>query len=212
MKPSRAAFATIALLVAGAAAAQGPGPEMLRERTKGRADAPVTIYELADFECPACRAFWTETLPALEREYVSTGKVKLVFVNFPLAQLHPNAPAAHQFAMCAARQNRFWPVANLLYTHQAQWAPMPDPTPYFRLLADSAHLQPDSLASCVADTTIRDLIQGEEAAGMRAGVHATPSFVVEGGLVTGAAPITAWRPLLDSIYQAKTKAGTGSPR
>src|SRR5687768_2774622 len=66
----------------------------LASRTKGRADAPVTVYEMADFQCPACRLFAVTVLPTLEREYVETGKVRWVFIHLPLTSIHPNAMAA----------------------------------------------------------------------------------------------------------------------
>ena len=90
---------------------------MIAQRTKGDPDAPIAIYEITDFGCPWCREFHRLTLPSIEREYIETGKAKLIFVNLPISQLHPNSPAAHEFAMCAAQQDRFWPVYDLLYQH-----------------------------------------------------------------------------------------------
>src|SRR6184192_3449908 len=70
-----------------AAVADGNGqtaPDPLAARSKGRRDAPVTVYEMSDFQCPYCRDFTLNTLPALEREYVQPGKVRFVFINLPL--------------------------------------------------------------------------------------------------------------------------------
>src|SRR5204863_3912242 len=107
------ASATLALL-----APQGRGSRQTRDplaaRSKGRPDAPITLYEMSDFQCPYCRAFALGTMPALEQEYISTGKVRLVYINLPLTSLHPNARAAAQVALCAARQDRFWAVHDLL--------------------------------------------------------------------------------------------------
>src|SRR5207237_8664220 len=77
----------IALVLAAAAAAGGVGrgliqaQDNLAARAKGRADAPVTVYEMADFQCPACRLFTVTVFPAIEREYIATGKVRWVFIN-----------------------------------------------------------------------------------------------------------------------------------
>src|SRR2546427_3969651 len=101
-----------------AAVADGNGqtaPDPLAARSKGRRDAPVTVYEMSDFQCPYCRDFTLNTLPALEREYVQPGKVRFVFINLPLTSTHAHAVAAARVAMCAARQNRFWPVHDLLF-------------------------------------------------------------------------------------------------
>ena len=126
----------------------------LDARSKGDPDAPITVYEVSDFQCPYCRQFWEETLPKIDREYIRTGKLRLTFINFPLAQLHPNAPAAHEFAMCAAQQNRFWPVHDLLYSHQATWAKLDDPANYFMALADSAALAPLGSVTVIRDSRL----------------------------------------------------------
>lgn len=210
----RMRFLTIgALAVAATTATARPlrqNPDLLLpERTRGSAEAPITIYEIADFQCPACRMFFTETEPALMRDYVATGKARFIYVNFPLVQLHQNAAAAHEFAMCAARQNHFWPIHDLLYRHQDSWATLADPAPYFYQLADSAKLDTPALKACLSSGVERDLIQAEAQAAYRAGVNSTPSFIINGALLRGAAPISAWKPILDSIY-AKATADTAS--
>ncbi len=187
------------------AAAQQQQTGMLDQRTKGSPDAPITVFEVSDFQCPYCRVFWEETLPAMEREYIDSGKLKLVFVNLPLTQIHSNAAAAHEFAMCAAIQERFWPAHDLLYQYQDQWAGLSDPGPYFMTLGDSAGLAPGELRDCFNTGAVRGIIQQEIEMNFRAGVNSTPSFIVEGILVPGLAPIEAWRPLLDSLYTAKTQ-------
>jgi protein-disulfide isomerase len=188
------------------AAASPAQDTLLTARTKGSPSAPVTVLEIADFQCPACRVFWEETMPLLQKEYVDSGKVRFVFVNFPLVQIHRNAAAAAQLAMCAARQDRFWPIHDALFEHQTAWSALPDPSAYFLGLGAAAGLQTDALGACVADTALRTAIAAEAQGVARAGVRSTPSFVIEGGLLEGAAPIESWRPILDSLYAAKKKA------
>lgn len=177
----------------------------LLQRTKGDPKAPIAIYEISDFQCPYCRQFWEQTLPLLEKEYLATGKARLIFVNFPIAQSHANAPAAHEFAMCAAQQNRFWPIHDLLYKHQSYWAKLADPANFFLSLADSAGLSRKQLQDCLAAGQARMLVQAEYEVAWRGGVTSTPSFVVQGALLVGAAPIEQWRPILDSIYAERTR-------
>lgn len=177
---------------------------MLEARTKGDSNAPIVVFEASDFQCPYCRVFWEETLPFLDTEYVQTGKVRFTFLNFPLYQIHPNATAAHEFAMCAAMQDKFWPVHDLLYRYQAEWAHLADPAPYFGELADSAGLEADELKACLEGGVVRGLIQQEAQLNWRAGVQSTPSFIIDNHLLAGAAPIDAWRPILDSIFAEKT--------
>jgi len=102
-----------AALLVCSGSAQNEDP--LAARSKGAAGAPVTVYEMADFQCPACRMFAVTVLPTIEQEYVQTGKVRWVFINLPLTSIHPNAVAAAEVAMCAARQGRFWPTHDALY-------------------------------------------------------------------------------------------------
>src|SRR6267143_1759458 len=143
---TRRLLAGAALLVLGGHVTQS---DPLAARTMGRADAPVTVYEMSDFQCPYCREFALSTMPLLEREYVQPGKVRFVYINLPLTSLHKNAAAAAEVALCAARQQRFWPMHDLLFRHQDQWAPLADPQSLLRTLAiDSAHVRRDSLAAC----------------------------------------------------------------
>ena len=176
----------------------------LASRSKGRADAPVTVYEMSDFQCPYCRDFTLNTLPALEREYVQPGKVRFVFINLPLTSTHAHAVAAAQVAMCAARQNRFWPVHDLLFRRQPQWAGLADPGPYLLALGDSGGLDHARLAQCVRSKATEPEITADAARAARTGANRTPTFYVEGGLLEGAAPVEVFRQVLDSIYRGKT--------
>lgn len=76
-------------------------------RSKGSPTAPIIVYEMSDFQCPFCRRHAIETFPTIEKEYVKTGKVRWIFVNFPLTSIHPNAVPAASFAMCAAKFDKF---------------------------------------------------------------------------------------------------------
>src|SRR5262249_52328750 len=108
---------TLLLCCASLARAQ-TGDPLLSARSKGAATAPVTVYEMSDFQCPYCRRHAVEVLPELERLYIAAGKVRWVFINFPLTQLHPNASVAAEFAMCAAKAGKFWPIHDALFKYQ----------------------------------------------------------------------------------------------
>src|SRR5881398_3827838 len=147
----RLAAATCVLMTAVSAAnGQAPLPppssDPLAARARGRSDAPVTVYEMSDFQCPYCRAFALGTMPLLEREYVQAGKVRFVYINLPLSSLHKNAATAAEVALCAARQQRFWPMHDLLFRHQDQWAPLASPQASLLALGDSAGLDHAQLA------------------------------------------------------------------
>ena len=189
---------------AEAGPAESQSDALLEARSRGDPEAPITIFEASDFQCPYCRDFWSETLPIIERDYIQTGKARLIFLNFPITQIHPNAAAAHELAMCAAMQDLFWPVHDLLYRYQGQWEGLGEPSSYFMTLADSAGVDREELEGCLSAGAVRQLILEEVQAAWQAGIRSTPSFVIEGGLLTGAQPIGVWRTILDSLFAAKT--------
>jgi protein-disulfide isomerase len=180
---------------------------LLAQRTKGTAKAVLTVYEMSDFQCPYCRRQAVETFPILEREFITTGKVRWIFINFPLTQLHPNAAAAAEFAMCAAKVDRFWPIHDLLFTYQEKWAPLKDPAPFLISLADSAGIPRDDLTPCLQGHEMRPLIQEEAEGAAKSGVQSTPTFYIEGaGMLAGAAPVEIFRRVLDSLWRDRTGA------
>ena len=189
-------------------ASPNPQQDPIATRSKGRPGAPVTVYEMADFQCPACREFTLTTLPAIDRDFIQPGKVRWVFVNFPLSSIHKNAVAAAQVAMCAARQNRFWAVHDALYRKQTEWAELSLAWPALIALADSAGVGHDSLVSCLNSRATVDAIAKDAQGSVRAGANATPTFYIEGGLAEGAIPATQFAQILDSVYRAKTGAPT----
>ena len=185
-------------------AAQQQSSTAVTTRSKGSPTAPVTVYEMSDFQCPYCRRFALETFRTIEKEYITPGKVRWVFVNFPLTSIHANAVAAAGTALCAARQGAFWPVHDLLYTHQDAWAPLTEPGPFFLSLADSAGISKPKLLECVKSPATESEIRYEAEGAERAGASSTPSFYIEGGLLTGAHPLSVFRQVLDSVHSAKT--------
>lgn len=189
----------------GDLAAQQQSSTAVTTRSKGSPMAPITVYEMSDFQCPYCRSFALETFRALEKEYISPGKVRWVFVNFPLTSIHANAVAAAGVALCAGRQDAFWPVHDLLYTYQDTWAPLKEPGPFFLSLADSAGISRPKLLECVKSPATVSEIRTEAEGSERAGASSTPSFYIEGGLLTGAHPLPVFRQVLDSVYAVKTR-------
>ncbi|HEU5049133.1 MAG TPA: thioredoxin domain-containing protein [Gemmatimonadales bacterium] len=173
-------------------------------RSLGSSSAPITIYEMSDFQCPFCRRHAMLTHPQLVREYIETGKVRVVFINFPIPEIHPNAVPAAELGLCAARAGRFWDAHQLLFRHQSSWAALPDAAPYFLSLADSLGLPREETVRCLQDPAVRAAVRQEAEASIRAGATSTPTFYIEGGLLVGAHPIEVFRPILDSIYAART--------
>ncbi len=202
--PSRSVLLAAALVVSSGSA-QNDDP--LAARSKGAPSAPVTVYEMADFQCPACRMFTVTVLPTIDREFVQTGKVRWVFINLPLTSIHPNAVAAAEVAMCAARQGRFWPAHDALYQQQDDWAKLAQPRTTLVKIAQRAGVDRTRLLACLNDGSVRKEIELDAERANRSGARATPSFYIEGGLLQGA-PYTPdpMRHLLDSIYAVRTGA------
>src|SRR6185369_12651734 len=93
-------------------------------RIQGSATAPVWVIEVSDFQCPYCKQWHDETYPMLRDQYVKTGKIRLAYVNFPLA-MHAHAFPAAEAAMCAGAQDKFWQMHDALFSSQHGWEDLP---------------------------------------------------------------------------------------
>ena len=211
-----AALVTLALALAVAPAARAqadPTPQsrpsakkdVLAERSMGSPTAPITVYEMSDFQCPYCRRHAVDVFPTLEQEYVKTGKVRWIFINFPLTSIHPNAAAAAELALCGARQGKFWPLHDLLFKYQDTWAPLKEPAPFLLSLADSVHIPRPPMEACLTGESARPELQADASGANRAGAQSTPTFYIEGGLLVGAQPVQVWTQILDSIYKVRSE-------
>lgn len=201
-----ALLAALVALLPATTAAQAPAgaaKDPLAGRVRGSATAPVTVYEMSDFQCPYCRNFAINTFPALDSAYIATGKVRWAFINFPLTSIHQNALAAAEVAVCAAQQDAFWPVHDLLYKHQDVWSPLKQPAAFFLTLADSAKISRPRLLACVQSATTQEAVRADAEGAERSGASSTPTFYIEGGLLVGAQPVPVFRQVLDSILQVK---------
>src|SRR6187549_2364722 len=133
----------------GTVGAQAAKPDPLGMRTKGSATAPVTVYEMSDFQCPFCKRQVDNTWPLLQKEYIATGKVRWIFINYPLTSIHPNAVPAAELAMCAGRAGKFWEAHDLVFRTQRVWGPLKDPGPFLSSLLDSLKLKKPAVVQCL---------------------------------------------------------------
>ena len=103
---------------AGGTAAAGievvEGVDVSQDPVLGSPDAPITIVEFSDFECPFCSRFATRTAPALRRQYGE--RIRWIFVNYPLRSIHPNAYEAALAGECATEQEQFWPFYDAMFS------------------------------------------------------------------------------------------------
>lgn len=147
---------------------------------KGNSDAPVTIVEFSDFQCPFCSRFYQQTLSSLQESYIDTGKVKFVYRDLPLDRLHPNARAAHIAAECADEQGKFWDYHDVLFDKQTEWQSLPA-TEFTSTLIQYAmdlELKTASFESCLNSQEIADEVNKDATQARGYGVSATPTFFI----------------------------------
>ena len=170
----------------------------------GRADAPVTIVEFSDYQCPFCKRFYATTLPALKKEYIDAGKVRYVFRDFPLV-LHDHARSAAIAAHCAARQNTYWKMHDALFLQQARLG-----ADLYKELAAGFRLDAPAFAACLNDPAAAAEVDRDLAYGQSVGVRGTPSFfvgriekgqVVDAKAISGAKPFTVFAQAIDSLLK-----------
>jgi protein-disulfide isomerase len=154
-----------------------------RGRIMGAENAKIWVIMVSDFECPFCKQ-WHDASFMSVMQYAQKGQIRLAFINFPLS-IHPNAVPAAEAAMCAAVQNKFWPMHEALFASQSQWAPLPNPSAKLESIAATiAGLDMTSWKTCVARHATRPLIEADHDRWRAAGVGATPGFSVNGKLLT----------------------------
>lgn len=183
-----------------APAGSGSGSEVVVDpddwHVQGAADAPVTIVEYSDFECPYCARYFTETYPQLKEEYVDTGQVRYIFRHFPLA-FHSQAGPAAQAAECAGEQGSFWEMHDALFENQGSWAGSAEAPAVFADLAEGLGLDRAEFETCLSSEKYADKVQEDAEAGAAEGVDGTPAFFVNGVLISGAQPFATFQKQID---------------
>jgi protein-disulfide isomerase len=179
---------------------------------RGEPNAPITMYEFSDYQCPFCARYFVQTEPAINDNYVRTGKLRVVFRDFPIKELHPNAPAAHRAILCVAEQGAdlYWAMHNKLFQTQTEWSNSTDPQPVFERLADEAGVAMDAFKQCMttAEQEKQPIIDASLAAGQKAGVSGTPSFFFVGAdgvsyPLVGAQPYDQFALYIDSMLKGE---------
>ena len=166
--------------------------------SRGAEDAPVTVYEFSDFGCPFCGMFARGTYPELHEEFVATGKVRWTYVPFVMG-MFPNGAESARAAECAAEQEKFWEMHDLLYAKQNEWKASRSPERLVNGYAAELGLNADEFASCYREDRggARTAINNRAADAHRD--RATPSFFEDGRLVEGALPAEQFRQLLQAM-------------
>ena len=220
------------VLIAMQARGSGPAPQVVAELPPGdagkaapyvygRADAPVTISEFADFECPACAQFATLTEPDVRKRLADAGQVSVRFYDFPLDQ-HRNSVLASLSAACAADQNKFWEMHDRIFAGQDAWATRPGESDasanrrarkHFAEYAKELGLDEGAWSACVTEQRHLERIRANRQLGIQRQVRSTPTFIVGNQMVPGALSYDALKRLVDqNTTRRDTAAGSAAPR
>lgn len=178
----------------GAAPQEQPAPAKMKleaGQAMGAKDAPITMVEFTDYQCPFCRRFHTTTFLELRKKYIDTGKVRFFSRDFPL-EMHRDAMRAAESGRCAADQGKFWAMRDQLSENPGKLSE-PDVLGY----AATVGLDVKAFGACLESGKHREAVRKEVAEAGALGIQGTPSFVVgrttpegvDGVIVVGALPL-----------------------
>ncbi|HUC01288.1 MAG TPA: DsbA family protein [Candidatus Paceibacterota bacterium] len=193
--------ATTTTVTAAQAMTLGP-----RDAILGQANAPVTLIEYGDYQCPFCGEFFSQTEPQIIQNYVNTGKVRMVFRDF--AFLGPESTVAANAAQCAEDQGKLWPYHDALYS--AKVADVSNggaeddgffSTTELLKLGQQVGLNMTTFTSCVQNNTDAAIVAQEKSDASNVGINSTPSFLINGQQIVGAQPYATFQQAIDSALQ-----------
>lgn len=164
---------------------------------KGDSNAPITIVEFSDFECPFCKR-GTDTAKKIMEMY--PGKVKLVFKHAPLP-FHQSATPAAKASIAAAKQGKFWEYHDVLFSSQGQLAPDVNAEFYVKTAKDLG-LNVDKFKADLKGEDIEKTLKSDQAEGQKLSVQGTPAFFVNGVAVRGAYPVEHFKMIIDRLLAA----------
>jgi protein-disulfide isomerase len=172
----------------------------------GSKDAPITVVEFTDYQCPFCQRFHTTVYGDLKKNFIDTGKVRFYSRDLPLDSIHPDAVRAAQAARCAADQGQYWKLRDMMGAN-------PNKLDMESLLADAAELKMnvDAFRTCVQSQKYKEAVQTDVLEAMKIGAEATPTFVVgkstpqgvDGEMLVGAQPYTEFLKVFSKLDAAK---------
>jgi len=168
----------------------------------GDPNAPVKIIEYADFQCPYCLHYWTETEPQIIQNYVATGKVYYEYRSVG-GFIGPESADAANAAYCAADQNKFWEYHDILF---ANWTGenAGDFTPdKLRQYAQAINLNLDQFNTCINTGAHTNEVDQDVTDAKAAGVTGTPAFVINGKLIEGAQPYSVFQQTIDAALNGQ---------
>jgi protein-disulfide isomerase len=150
--------------------------------TLGDENAPITVAEFADYQCPGCAGFAGTVKPQLDLAYLQTGTAKFVFYDFPLINIHPHAFLAARAARCAQDQGMFWEYHDAIFRNQPAWSRSADaPLGLFEDYAASVGLEATQFRGCLRSDQHALTVSANLRLGELLGVGGTPTVIVSAG-------------------------------
>lgn len=157
---------------------------------RGPEDAPITIIEFSDYECPYCQRYNQEVASRLLKEY--EGQIRYIFKDFPLTNVHPNALPAAAAALCAHEQESFWEYHDLLFSMKEGLS-----SDALLSYAETLELDTESFTQCVGEERYNDEVLADLEFAANLGVRSTPTFLINGLPVIGAQPYEVFAQVID---------------
>lgn len=177
-------------------AAKVAEPGKLKDMVYGKADAPVTIVEYASLTCSHCADFAVNTFPTIKEKYIDTGKARLIFREFPF---DPRATAAFMLARCAP-EDRYFPMVEVFFKQQQQWAGAADGEAALLQIAKLAGFTQESFKACLTNQQVLDDVRATMERGSKEfGVSATPTFFINGQKYAGALSVDEMSAIIDKL-------------
>ena len=174
--------------------------EAMKDRFLGKTDAPVTITEYSSLTCPHCMAFHRDVLPDIKKAYIDTGKVRLVFRDFPLGGL---AMAAAMMARCA-QPERYFGLIETLFRSQSDWSRSQDPLNALSRIGRFAGLPDKDVQACFQRRDLWKAIQTRaDNAGKKHKINATPSFIIGKRTISGGLPFAEFKKIIETELSKK---------
>lgn len=155
----------------------------------GPEDAPITIVEFSDYQCPFCRRWHEQVFQPLLNAY--PGKIRLVYRHFPLTSIHPDAFPAAEAVMCAGEQNAYWQFHEKLFSSNALGSDV------YAQYAQELGLDMERFNSCITEGRFREAVQADLDFAMNLGVRSTPTFFINGLAIVGAQPLDIFKQVID---------------
>lgn len=166
----------------------------------GDENAPVTLIEFSDFQCPFCRSFYTGAFQQLKKDYIDTGKVKFYYRHFPLpATLHPMAVASGIASECANEQGKFWEYHDKMFDEQQKQGnqTITYTNDDLKKWAADLGLNTGQFDTCLDSEKYKDQVNKDLNDGSAIGVNSTPSFYINGRELIGAQPYETFKQVID---------------